>query len=305
MNDRKLWLDIAKGIAILLMVIGHTSIPNVASNFIYAFHMPLFFIASGFTSNYKKHSPLNYICHKASAIMLPFVIYSVIVACLLHYILGNDLVFLLLNGWSGYALWFIPVLYLASILAMLISHTQNAYLRYGLMLCLISCSYCLSRYNISLPWALSTVPYATFLILVGAELKRFQNWIEALNPFWGYSIVLLLTATIVISQLYRLDMAWNHITPIVPLTIGAVTGTLMVFLLSVWIERHIKWCASLLQKVGRETYIVVAFSQITILCINHFFAINPILKYTLLVVVLVLLKYAKDGINRLVKFKIL
>lgn len=46
-NNRVAWLDIAKGMAIILMVLGHTSIPAVASNFIYAFHMPLFFIALG------------------------------------------------------------------------------------------------------------------------------------------------------------------------------------------------------------------------------------------------------------------
>lgn len=303
MNDRKPWLDIAKGIAILLMVIGHTSVPNAASNFIYAFHMPLFFIASGYSSNYRKHGPLNYIRHKASAIMLPFVSYSVIIACLFHYIFQNDVIALLLSGWGGYALWFIPVLYLASILAMLVSRAENAYLRYGLMACLISCGYCLNCYNVSLPWALSTVPYAAFLILTGTELKRFHEYIESSSHFWD--IVLLLLVTVAISQFHRLDMAWNHITPVVPLTLGAMAGTLMIFRLSVWIERHIKWGASLLQKIGQETYVVVAFSQITIMCLNHFLQINTILKYALLVVILILLKYTKDGINHLVKFKIL
>jgi fucose 4-O-acetylase-like acetyltransferase len=31
-------MDVAKGIAIILMVIGHTSIPKAASDFIFAFH---------------------------------------------------------------------------------------------------------------------------------------------------------------------------------------------------------------------------------------------------------------------------
>ena len=62
-HNRKQWLDIAKGIAIILMVIGHTSIPNIASNFIYAFHMPLFFIASGLffsVSCFNEHSFFKY-----------------------------------------------------------------------------------------------------------------------------------------------------------------------------------------------------------------------------------------------------
>lgn len=60
------------------MVVGHTSISNAISSFIYAFHMPLFFIASGFTVSYVKYSPLGYIQHKARTIMLPFITYSII-----------------------------------------------------------------------------------------------------------------------------------------------------------------------------------------------------------------------------------
>lgn len=37
------WIDIAKGIGIFLMVMGHTSIPKLGGHWIYSFHMPLFF----------------------------------------------------------------------------------------------------------------------------------------------------------------------------------------------------------------------------------------------------------------------
>lgn len=43
------WLDMAKGIAIILMVIGHTIPYNAINKFIFSFHMPLFVILSGFT----------------------------------------------------------------------------------------------------------------------------------------------------------------------------------------------------------------------------------------------------------------
>ena len=33
------WVDIAKGIAIILMVAGHTSIPELLSKWIWSFHM--------------------------------------------------------------------------------------------------------------------------------------------------------------------------------------------------------------------------------------------------------------------------
>lgn len=45
------WVDIAKGIAILLMVIGHElPMTSLIRMVIFSFHMPLFFILSGFTS---------------------------------------------------------------------------------------------------------------------------------------------------------------------------------------------------------------------------------------------------------------
>ena len=46
------WVDIAKGIAILLVIIGHTvKFGGGTRNFIFSFHMPLFFILTGYTSN--------------------------------------------------------------------------------------------------------------------------------------------------------------------------------------------------------------------------------------------------------------
>lgn len=39
---RKRWIDIAKGIGIILMVIGHADAPRLLKNWIYGFHMPLF-----------------------------------------------------------------------------------------------------------------------------------------------------------------------------------------------------------------------------------------------------------------------
>lgn len=303
MNNRKYWLDIAKGIAIILMVVGHTAIPHVTSDFIYCFHMPLFFITSGLVSNYDKYSFGEYAKHKSYTLMLPFLTYSVIIILLLYSIGMLDLTQLLKNGWKGYALWFIPILYLASILTMLISHVRNKTTQLVIMLGLLLIGYSLCHYTIILPWTLSTVPYATFLILIGVELRYVQKRIETPNFYWD--ILLLFIVTVSASLFGQLDLAWNNIIPVIPLTIGAIAGTLMVFRLSVWIEQHTKWCSSILRAIGKETYIIVAFSQVVIMSINRFFMVNALWKYVILVVVLIFLKYVKDWINRLVKVKIL
>lgn len=49
-NKRIDYFDIAKGIGILIMIIGHMNLKQypLIKNFIYSFHMPLFFIISGY-----------------------------------------------------------------------------------------------------------------------------------------------------------------------------------------------------------------------------------------------------------------
>ena len=47
-NERIDWIDCAKGIAIFLVIIGHTlTVHDLVRGFIFSFHMPLFFIFSG------------------------------------------------------------------------------------------------------------------------------------------------------------------------------------------------------------------------------------------------------------------
>lgn len=41
------WVDIAKGIGIILVFLGHFNIPDTLRAEIYTFHMPLFFFLSG------------------------------------------------------------------------------------------------------------------------------------------------------------------------------------------------------------------------------------------------------------------
>lgn len=44
-NERIIWIDVAKGITIILVIIGHT-ISGIGRGLIFSFHLPLFFILS-------------------------------------------------------------------------------------------------------------------------------------------------------------------------------------------------------------------------------------------------------------------
>ena len=59
MNKKIQWVDIVKGIAILAMITGHslTGAPgeNLLTLLMYSFHMPIFFVMSGFTTKIKNY----------------------------------------------------------------------------------------------------------------------------------------------------------------------------------------------------------------------------------------------------------
>lgn len=296
-------MDIAKGITIMLMVLGHTSIPDVGSRFIWSFHMPLFFIASGWMTNWGKYSFGEFSLKKTKSIMLPFVVYSAIVLLIFENLIGGGRMLpWLTHGWEAYALWFIPVLFVASVIGRLVYMMRNRYLRYGAMFLLVLLGCVLSHQHLHLPWTMSSVPFASFLVLLGTELKRLQNWID--EPRW-WLLVFGFAMAMGISHFWRLDMCFNNISPIAPLTIGAVAGTLMMFTLSSYIVKYTKVCSRALQAVGRETYVVVAFSQITIMLLNQYFTLNVAVKYGILIVVLNFLVILKNVITRMLKFKLL
>lgn len=51
------YIDTAKGIATILVILGHLSVtPKIIVNSLYTFHIPLFFLLSGFVLNLDKFS---------------------------------------------------------------------------------------------------------------------------------------------------------------------------------------------------------------------------------------------------------
>ena len=68
------WLDSAKGFGILLVVLGHASLLGPLNHFLFAFHMPLFFIISGVLF---KPRPLGVIFRrKTQSLLVPYFVFA-------------------------------------------------------------------------------------------------------------------------------------------------------------------------------------------------------------------------------------
>ena len=85
--EREVWVDYAKAILIFLMVLGHTpGTTGLPREFIYAFHMPAFFIISGYL--YKSHSWKR----TFKSFFIPVLFFSFIQLCyeeLVHFVKGD------------------------------------------------------------------------------------------------------------------------------------------------------------------------------------------------------------------------
>lgn len=303
-ENRLLWLDVAKGITILLMLLGHTSIPRPFSNFIFAFHMPLFFFASGWCTNWIKYSFPLFVSKKVKSLFVPFFLYSISVLCIAGLIGKEDLCInnVLRNGWGGYALWFVPVLLLSTVFARIIMLISQSWVRYTIVVFFILLGVSWNYYHVWLPWTLSSVPYATGLLLLGSSLKKYQEYIQ--RPRWWIFVVGLFL-TLFISQNWRLDLAWNNIIPVTILTVGAISGTLMMFTLSSWLTNKIALITKVFQAIGKETFIIMAFSQILGEMVQFFFSTNKLFEYAAMVFLLFIIVLIKNGINRLIGFKLI
>ena len=64
------WLDVLKGIGIILVAIGHIYSNQIFFDWLYSFHMPLFFLAAGWV--YKEKTVLTDIKRRIQTIVIPY-----------------------------------------------------------------------------------------------------------------------------------------------------------------------------------------------------------------------------------------
>ena len=137
-SSRYNYIDIAKGIGILMVVWAHIMLVGWSHKVCYAFHMPLFFFISGMLFNRDKYPGFAvFLKKRARRLLLPYLIYSVVtwgVWAAFRYIRHDDvgnyfaplLQTFIAQGSGAFmvhnsALWFIPCLFVVEVMYFFIS----------------------------------------------------------------------------------------------------------------------------------------------------------------------------------------
>jgi len=188
MNTKRiLWIDYAKAIAIFLVVLGHSFTPTgggnlEVKNFIYSFHMPVFFFLSGYLWRMKDDSFKDYLLKSLKSLLIPYFLLNVLAAVVMIPILlashnydeifnrAIDTVIGAAHCYAGPA-WFLACLFWIRILIFFTEKIQQPVLMLALS---VVGAYAIGKF---VWWDVSSA-LAAFPLFYGGYFVKKKRWIE-------------------------------------------------------------------------------------------------------------------------------
>lgn len=270
-----IWIDVLKGMGILLVVLGHSIKPDgLMATAIFSFHMPLFFFISGYLFNVSKYLDNEYklITHSFQRLIVPYFLVGVISylwgVVFFHwtnpipilesfiYSTGNIISQFPALGPIG-PLWFLTCLFCARILFYTIcklTKTWDIAYQCALIIFVTGIGIVVGQY-IRLPWSFDIALAMQVVMFVGYYFHKY-NIIERMNWRWIIPFILIWVYDIHMGGIsINNRQYYNYFLSIS----GAVIGTLIWALISIYsfhndtvIRRFLSYC-------GRGSLIILAF----------------------------------------------
>lgn len=276
------WIDVAKGIGILLVIIGHSPFNPTIINIIFTFHMPLFFFMGGYLFNYSKYkkNTILFVSKKAKRLVYPFFITNIIVITFLYYfikfhnspiknwigiIYGNSAPLNPPNIFTNIVnvpSWYLLSLFCSFIILYIIAYSFEKYgLLYSIFLC---CFFTLIGFTISkfvfLPWGLD-IAFVSMIFMFSGYLANkyvFMPKIQIKNY-----IFIILIFFIVIEINGRVDMNTRLYKNLLLFIIGGLLGTYLTIDLSKRINRKESFLFRSLTYLGKNSIIILLYHAVT------------------------------------------
>ena len=285
------YLDVAKGIGILLVILGHnyvkSSLPDLGK-FIFSFHMPFFFLLSGML--FKSDYPLWVLFKRRFATLLrPY--FAALILLYSVYFFYTDIKWMTLVRrvvYSFYAsgnyiewaqLWFLPHLFLLNMFAgvlFLLFYGRIKWLWLRLLflagMLWAGVAFLPVYYQKEVMIAGQTIlldglPGSSDLLLItatyfllGYELRQRLS-ARFLASFWtlGISGMVLISLNLIFP--YQMDLFFRTYDSYVVNTLEALAGSLFVLSLSSRIALRENWLFNLLKYFGQITIVLLIFHQ--------------------------------------------
>jgi len=282
-RKRNTQIDIFKGICIILMVMGHAWAPF--TTYIYLFHIPAFFVASGYTYRSGKDDYFKWIGKKAIGLLVPFLIvnfifigiyellellglYSIIEAGekfqaleAMGDLLGTGLVL----GFGG-AMWFVPVLFLCSVMYRTVDELGSRTTRKSipiLSLIIFLCGWFYVKEGVSRPWYIDLAMLAVGFFAFGRWLAEKQVLEQGINHKILLPFAMAVTWFFGIDYYFDMGISMNwpvrHFDrDLFMLLLSSVLAMYYCYRLAGWLEGK-GAISALLTFLGQRTYVVLAW----------------------------------------------
>lgn len=250
------WIDTAKGIGLLLVMLGHLHVPYMSA-WIYTFHMPLFFFLSGVVFSGDKYSFKEFCIKRMKSLVVPYFCLGFVIY--LFYVIVNAVV-RPENGLYGtnmdmlknlfvqehfWTIWFLACLFVVEILWYWI---WKIFSRWSVVPAVASVSICivgLLRYRLgygSLPWNFDVALVAQLFFYVGHYFKCSQLDKKFIDEMQKNRYILCVAITFLINVAagflcirlsgQSLDMSIGMYGNEVMTILSALAGILFIILIS-------------------------------------------------------------------------
>lgn len=289
MKKRIEYIDIARAIAMIYIVLGHTLVHSEHCHLIfkllYSFHVVLFFLISGFTFNIKlEQSFFEFFKSKFVRIMIPYFIWALLF--LIPYMLfGNDvgnslgthssfdIKTQIINIFYGNgnmsalkqnsSLWFLPALFTMEMFYYFIIKLSknNKYFYLVNIFILLLVSYLNNHLAFIFPWGINTVLSVGIFFYIGYLCKKYDLFTD-FKLFKWYNIIIMLIVGILAcffncKTVSCIDYDYGYFT--LALISGFCLSICTIYLCSKIGKNKI------LEYVGRNTMGILIFHKLIIL----------------------------------------
>lgn len=273
------WVDVAKGIVIILMIYGHAiEVESKPWMFVFSFHMPFFIMASGFF--FKDVRLKQFIKRNGRSLLLPYAV-TIVISHALSIVVWDmewkdacmKAFFTVLTGVSKEGnlsyfmadetgvLWFVPMLFCVKLLFLLASKCskESEFIRFSMISSMILLGLYLQYRRYWMPWSLDVALYGIGFYYIGYLLKKYDVFSYLFQNIWC-NILWFFIWLVGVSNSFRYEVAMRSYTGELICIITALAGCLLCCTVSyylsklVWPKRFLKW-------MGRGTMVL--------LCLHH------------------------------------
>lgn len=280
MSSRKAYVDIFKALAIILIVIGHTTSP--LNPYLYLFHVPAFFFISGYTAKLDEELSL-FFPKRILGLLIPFIIANIVFVLIILFLkifsLGalfypsstvglGSIKFFLINLISptdlGGATWFLFVLFEVSMIAKIVTKANDHFkfkpwvILFFLTILLIATNTNYKNVHI-LPYEFDLALRGVFYYMMGYFISKRDIFRSYINPSYAVPLAILVIAFY--GRFFYQPMNWptrefspNPIHNI----FTSLCGIYLLYISSRILEK-VRAVSAVLTYIGKRTLAIVIF----------------------------------------------